>query len=110
MTNGAIASAKAGFFKALSDETRIAIVETLRKNKWLDVGEICENLDKEQSTISYHLSYLRNCGLVRTKKERTHIFYALSSNMPRILALTDKHLKMLFESALGLEPAEVYVE
>lgn len=99
-----IFSAKAGFFKALSDETRISIVDALQKNKWMNVGEICEEIGKEQSIVSHHLSCLRNCGLVKTKKEGKYTLYSLNGDIiSEILDLTEKHVNALFENILSCE-------
>lgn len=104
MLYGNIISAKASFFRALSDETRISIVDALKKNEWMNVGEICSEIGKEQSIVSHHLSCLRNCGLVRTKKKGKFIHYALNGQLIEdILNSAEKHVNNLFESILTCE-------
>ncbi len=104
MLNGTLVSAKAGFFKALGDENRIAIVDVLRKKGPTNVGNICSEIGKEQSIVSHHLSCLRSCGLVRTKKEGKYVLYALNGEIiSKIIDLTDEHVSGLFESILACE-------
>jgi ArsR family transcriptional regulator len=59
----------ATLFKALSDETRLRIVQTMARSR----DELCEcNIvplfDLSQSTISYHLKVLREAGIVECEK------------------------------------------
>jgi DNA-binding transcriptional ArsR family regulator len=104
MLFGDMTAVKARFFKALSDKTRVAILEALREKKQMNVGEICEDLDMEQSTISHHLRCLRNCGLVKTKKEGKQVFYSLNGEIvEKLLVLSGKHVKALAEEILSCE-------
>ncbi|HEX9779019.1 MAG TPA: metalloregulator ArsR/SmtB family transcription factor, partial [Geopsychrobacteraceae bacterium] len=50
-------------FKALSDETRLRILALLQAGE-LCVCDLMAILDLPQSTVSRHLAYLRNAGLV----------------------------------------------
>jgi ArsR family transcriptional regulator, arsenate/arsenite/antimonite-responsive transcriptional repressor len=66
----------AGQFKALSDPTRVAIVNQLASS-----GECCvcnlEPLGLSQPTISHHLKILRDAGLVESTRRGTWAFYRL---------------------------------
>jgi ArsR family transcriptional regulator len=62
--------------KALSDPTRLKIVELLKK------GEICACkfvpfTKKAQPTVSQHLRILENAGIVKSRKEGKMIFYSI---------------------------------
>ncbi|MFQ6050922.1 MAG: ArsR/SmtB family transcription factor [Candidatus Hydrothermarchaeota archaeon] len=104
MFDGDLTLAKARFFKALGDETRIKILEALRKNRWMSVTDICDETGKEQSSISHHLACLRNCGLVKTKKKGKFILYSLNGDLVQeILKLSDNHVRTLFEKILACE-------
>ncbi len=98
-------NAKCALLRALSDETRIKILEELRRKKRLTVSEICEKLGKDQSSISHHLYCLRNCGLVRTERDGRFIFYSLNGRerVSRILELVDEHVKESLEAILRCE-------
>lgn len=58
----------ANWFKALSDETRLTILQLLKQ------GETCgctliDKLDITQPTMSYHLRYLTDFGMITSHKE-----------------------------------------
>ena len=65
------------FAKALADETRQKIMR-LCCCKWLSVGEIVEELNVSQPTVSHHLSILRSAGLVDSRREGKQVFYSLN--------------------------------
>ena len=69
--------ALADTFKALSDPARREILELL-KNGPLSAGEIAQNFDMPQATVSYHLKVLRKADLIREKRDRNFIFYELN--------------------------------
>ncbi|MGP7819201.1 ArsR/SmtB family transcription factor [Niallia sp. 01092] len=57
-------------FKALSDESRIAIVRTLYlSGKELSCGEIGERCDILKTTASYHFKTLREAKLTIVRKD-----------------------------------------
>ena len=68
------------FAKALADTTRLRVVAALRDHE-LCVCELCDALETTQSTLSTHLTLLRDAGLVRTRKEGKWIYYALSADV-----------------------------
>lgn len=64
-------------FKALSDETRLRII------KLLDQGELCvcditAALDMVQPKVSFHLSTLKEAGLIKDRKQGKWVHYSLS--------------------------------
>ena len=69
--------ALADTFKALSDPARREVLEFL-KNGPLSAGEIAQNFDMTQATVSYHLKVLRKADLIREKRDRNFIFYELN--------------------------------
>jgi DNA-binding transcriptional ArsR family regulator len=59
----------AGWFKALSDPTRILILNLLvTESRPMNVGEIVEALDVGQSTISHHLQILSETCFVLVER------------------------------------------
>ena len=65
------------FFKALSDETRREILHLLRGRDH-SVGEIVNNFELSQPTISRHLSVLKEADLVVDRRRGQHVFYRLN--------------------------------
>lgn len=64
-------------FKALSNETRLAVFENIRlgrgeavldKEKRLSVCNVASNFDISLSTISHHIKELRNASLIRCER------------------------------------------
>jgi DNA-binding transcriptional ArsR family regulator len=54
------------FFKVLGDQTRLEILYSLKERN-MTQGEIQEILEKTQSTISQHLTKLRNAKLIESE-------------------------------------------
>jgi ArsR family transcriptional regulator len=63
-------------FKALSDETRLRILNLLHEQE-LCVCNIMETLQISQSKASRHLIYLKNAGLVTDRKQAQWAYYSL---------------------------------
>jgi ArsR family transcriptional regulator len=82
----------AHIFKALSDETRLRILALLSDGE-LCVCDLMATLDLPQSTVSRHLAYLRNAGLVDDERRGVWMFYRLKqANL-----LGDELLRLLLE-------------
>ena len=69
-------SRAAQLFHALSDETRLAIVERLRGGERC-VCDLTDLLDAAQSRLSFHLKVLKDAGLVTDRREGRWVHYAL---------------------------------
>jgi ArsR family transcriptional regulator len=65
------------FCRALADETRQQILQLLVAGDCC-VGNLVEQLDLAQPTISHHLGILKNLGLVDRRREGKRIFYSLN--------------------------------
>ena len=63
--------------KALADENRLRALIALRNNE-LCVCQIIEFLGLAGSTVSKHMSILKQAGLVETRKEGRWIYYSLA--------------------------------
>ena len=77
---------RAAIFKALGHPTRLFIVEELGKTERC-VCELTEMVGADISTVSRHLSVLRNAGIVNGEKRGLQVFYSLKT--PCILDLFD---------------------
>jgi ArsR family transcriptional regulator len=62
---------------ALSDETRLGVLELLRFGERC-VCDLQSDLDVAQSRLSFHLRVLRDAGLVIDRREGRWAYYALT--------------------------------
>lgn len=62
-------------FKALSDPTRIRILNLLCTGEH-SVNDIAETLNLSQSTVSHQLRFLKNLRLVKFRRAGTTLFYS----------------------------------
>lgn len=76
----------ADFYKALSDSTRIRIINALKECE-LCVCDIAAILNITKSAVSHQLKYLREMGIVKFKKLGKEVLYSLD----------DDHVKQIFE-------------
>lgn len=74
--NWALYNAKASIMKALAHPTRLWIVETLASEERC-VCELLEGLEVDVSTLSKHLSVLKQAGIVADRKEGRWVYYRL---------------------------------
>lgn len=63
-------------FHALSDATRLSILEMLRDGERC-VCELQDELDAAQSRLSFHLRVLKEAGLVTDRREGRWAYYAI---------------------------------
>lgn len=68
-------------FKALSDETRLRIMNLfIKSERNLCVCELMNALQIPQYAVSKSLNILRSAGLFTTEKEGTWVYYKLNKN------------------------------
>jgi ArsR family transcriptional regulator len=69
--------AEASFFKALGHDNRIRLVSELCDccGEGKTVGELANCCDIDMSTVSRHLSKLRDAGIVDSEKEQQNVRY-----------------------------------
>lgn len=82
-------------FKALADENRLRILSLLFH------GELCgcdiqHVLGASQSTVSRHLSYLKNAGLVLDRRAGYRVFYRLVQSEDREISELFAYLVPVF--------------
>jgi ArsR family transcriptional regulator, arsenate/arsenite/antimonite-responsive transcriptional repressor len=66
-------------FAALSDATRLRIVELLTSGEWC-VCDLQEELDAAQSRLSFHLRKLKEAGLVNDRRVGRWAYYSLNAD------------------------------
>jgi ArsR family transcriptional regulator len=64
-------------FKALSDPTRVAIINSLSAADEVCVCNLTQTFALSQPTISHHLRILREAGLVESSRRGTWAYYRL---------------------------------
>lgn len=70
----------AALFRALADETRLALVRTLLGGG-RSVSELCEGLGLRQSLASRHLGILRSMGMVLARRHAQRVIYELTPEL-----------------------------
>jgi ArsR family transcriptional regulator len=74
--------ARARIIKAMAHPTRLFIVDELSRGKKC-VCELTDMIGDDTSTVSKHLSILKNAGIVSDEKRGLQVFYAL--RMPCVM-------------------------
>ncbi len=74
---------RAAVIKALAHPSRLYIVDRLAEHEHY-VNELTTLIGSDMSTISKHLSVLKNAGVVQDEKRGTSIYYSL--RVPCILS------------------------
>ena len=87
------------FFKALSDENRLKIIDML------SCGEICGceillELDITQSTLSLHMKILCDCALVIPRKEGKWTYYCQNEATVKLLKEFIEYITMKKEKCI----------
>jgi DNA-binding transcriptional ArsR family regulator len=78
----ALFEAQAAVIKAMAHPTRLFVVDQLSHGEKC-VCELTEMIGADVSTVSKHLSILKNAGIVKDDKRGTQVFYTLE--MPCVL-------------------------
>jgi len=66
-------------FKALSDETRLRILSLMKEGE-ICVCDIADTLQMTQPNISFHLSILKEVGLIKDRKNGRWVHYSLNDD------------------------------
>ena len=85
-------SRAARWFHALSDETRLEIVEMLSHGERC-VCELMDALEAAQSRLSFHLRTLKDAGLVIDRREGRWVYYALNAEVLNEIAAFARSVK-----------------
>lgn len=73
-------------FKALSDESRIRILNLIFTNQEMCITDLELILDFTQTKTSRQLIYLKNAGLLKYKKQDQWVYYFINETYYDILA------------------------
>lgn len=79
-------------FKALSDETRLKIVQMLTCET-MNANSILECFSITQPSLSYHMKILTRCGLVRARRQGGCTVYSVDpQKLKMVIELMDEFL------------------
>jgi len=92
-------------FKALSEESRVRILHLLMQNKELCISDLEHILEFTQTKTSRHVTYLKNAGLIGSKKKDQWTFYYVLNEAHEIL---NQILKFIKKDQNLLRDQEVY--
>jgi|SRR3989344_40778 len=80
------------FFGTLVSESRLKIINLLRKGK-RNVGEIMHELKMDQTSVSHDLSRMKRCGFVICEVEGKFRYYKLNDETIKpLMSLIEKHM------------------
>jgi ArsR family transcriptional regulator len=85
-------------FHALSDETRLALLERLKRGEQC-VCELTDVLKAAQSRLSFHLKVLKDAGLIQDRREGRWMYYSINSEAIEELEEAVERLKQVARSA-----------
>ncbi len=77
----------AKYFRGLGDPIRLRILEVLRREGELSVGEIVTRLRIAQPLVSNHLACLRWCGFVEARREHRVVYNRIAD--ARVVEMLD---------------------
>ena len=87
----------AKYFRGLGDPLRVRILELLRTEGELSVGEIVERVGEPQPKVSNHLACLRWCGFVETRRDHRTVLNRIADQ--RVVEMLDLAQALLADNA-----------
>lgn len=87
----------AKYFRGLGDPIRLRILELLRTEGELTVGQLVERLGLSQPKVSNHLACLRWCGFVDARREQRTIVNTIRDE--RVIRMLDLAHALLADNA-----------
>lgn len=65
--------------KAISNGTRLCVISLLSNNNEMNVSQIGEELQCEQSLLSHHLTDMRAKGILNCRRDGKNCYYSLKN-------------------------------
>lgn len=87
----------AKYFRGLGDPTRLRILEHLREEGELTVGELVGRLGLPQPQVSSHLACLRWCGFIEARREGRIVYNRVAD--PRVEQMLELANGLLIDNA-----------
>jgi ArsR family transcriptional regulator len=93
------ASRAVKLFHALSDETRLEIIDHLKEGEQC-VCDLMDAMKSAQSRLSFHLKVLKEAGLIDDRREGRWIYYAINPDALKELEELLRTLKHASKSSV----------
>jgi len=87
----------AKYFRGLGDPIRLRILELLRGEGELSVGELVRRLGLPQPQVSNHLACLRWCGFIEARREGRTVYNRIADE--RVEAMLELAASLLADNA-----------
>jgi DNA-binding transcriptional ArsR family regulator len=87
----------AKYFRGLGDPSRLRILELLRSEEELSVGDLVARLGLPQPKVSNHLACLRWCGFIEARREGRTVYNRIAD--PRVTEMLDLAESLLADNA-----------
>jgi len=71
--------------RALSDETRLEVLNILRSGE-MNVNDIANKCTVSRPTISHHLQIMKRAGILNSSKDGKETYYSINKNKLTVLA------------------------
>jgi ArsR family transcriptional regulator len=92
-------------FKALSEESRVRIIHLLVHNKELSISDLEHILEFTQTKTSRHLAYLKNAGLVGSRRVDQWMFYYV---LEEAIEIINQIFQFIQKDVVLIRDQEVY--
>ena len=87
----------AKYFRGLGDPIRVRILELLRREDELSVGELVRRLALPQPQVSNHLACLRWCGFLESRRDSRTVYNRIADG--RVEAMLELAESLLADNA-----------
>ena len=87
----------AKYFRGLGDPSRLRILELLRSEEELSVGDLVARLGLPQPKVSNHHACLRWCGFIDARREGRTVYNRIAD--PRVTEMLDLAESLLADNA-----------
>lgn len=87
----------AKYFRGLGDPSRLRILELLRREGELTVGDLVERLGLPQPKVSNHLACLRWCEFIEARRAGRTVYNRIAD--PRVAEMLDLAESLLADNA-----------
>ena len=93
MTDSNLIDLESSYLKAMAQPTRLKILYFLKDGEKCQC-EIIPKMKEDQSNISRHLTYMRDMGILDSRREGVSIFYRIKDKrIFTLLSLVDEMVK-----------------
>jgi len=87
---------QAQFCKAMAHPKRLMILNILKEKGEMSVTELIKATNIPQSNLSQHLTFLKNRGLVKVRREGSNIYYSIAN--PKIIEACNLIRKVILDN------------